>query len=159
MPAETRCESGIKEIVEGIVAETGSARSDLIPILLRISTECSYISEEAIRQLSSCLRLPESEIFAVATFYHMLLTQAHGRHIVQFCESAPCHVAGGREIFQALKDLLGLKPGETSQDDRWTLFTTSCLGVCGIGPVVMVDTDIYGHVLPEQLPAILENYR
>ena len=89
----------------------------------------------------------------------MLLTQAHGRHIVQFCESAPCHVAGGREIFQALKDLLGLKPGETSQDDRWTLFTTSCLGVCGIGPVVMVDTDIYGHVLPEQLPAILENYR
>jgi NADH:ubiquinone oxidoreductase subunit E len=65
---------------------------------------------------------------------------------------------GGRELIQAIKDNLKLKPGETSSDNKWTLITTSCLGVCGVGPVLLVDDDIYGNVRLHQLPEIFAKY-
>ena len=88
----------------------------------------------------------------------MLSTSPRGKHVIQFCESAPCHVVGGNLVWQAITNTLGLQPGETSADNRWTLITTSCLGVCGIGPVMMVDTDLYGNVKPEEVPLILSRY-
>ena len=88
----------------------------------------------------------------------MLSTEPRGRHVIQFCESAPCHVAGGRLVWQKLQHELGLSKGETSEDNRWTLLTVSCLGVCGVGPVMIIDNDIYGNVTPEQVPDILSNY-
>jgi NADH:ubiquinone oxidoreductase subunit E len=68
-------------------------------------------------------------------------------------------VVGGRQVIQALKDWLKIEPGETTPDKRWTLLQTSCLGLCAVGPVFMVDDDIYGNVRPEQVPAILFRYR
>jgi NADH:ubiquinone oxidoreductase subunit E len=94
----------------------------------------------------------------VASFYHMLSTKPRGRHVIQFCESAPCHVAGGRQVWQTLQDELGLEPGQTSADGKWTLVTASCLGICGVGPVLIVDEDIYGNVGPERVPEILGRY-
>ena len=145
-------------LVNQIIDEVGSTRAHLIPILQRISNECSHISNPAINEIARRTNIQPSQIFAVATFYRMLMTKPHGRHIIQFCESAPCHVAGGRELFQALKDVLQIEPGQTSADNRWTFLTTSCLGVCGIGPVVLVDTDTYGNVTPDQLTSIFSQY-
>jgi len=88
----------------------------------------------------------------------MFFTEQNGRHVIKFCESAPCHVAGGREVFEALQKDLGIAPGDTSDDGKWTLMTTSCLGVCAVGPVMMVDDDIYGNLTPEQIPDILAKY-
>jgi NADH:ubiquinone oxidoreductase subunit E len=88
----------------------------------------------------------------------MLSTKPVGRHVIRFCESAPCHVMGGRLLIQALIESLQLRPGETSSDGRWTLLTTSCLGTCGVGPVLWIDDDIYGNVTAEQLPDILGAY-
>jgi NADH:ubiquinone oxidoreductase subunit E len=65
---------------------------------------------------------------------------------------------GGRQVWQALQDALALKAGETTPDNRFSLVTTSCLGVCGIGPVVVIDEDMYGNVTPDQLPEILSKY-
>lgn len=158
MPVESKDVQDIITIVRDTIDDIGSARADLIPILQRVSNECGYISETAIEEIATRTKLHPSEIHAVATFYRMLITKPHGRHIVQFCESAPCHVAGGRELFQALKDTLQIEPGQTSPDNRWTLLTTSCLGVCGIGPVVLIDTDTFGNVTPEYLPTILSQY-
>ncbi|MFZ3071392.1 MAG: NADH-quinone oxidoreductase subunit NuoE [Anaerolineaceae bacterium] len=145
-------------IVQEIVEKSGTDRSELIPILKTIMAKIGYISPVAIVELSSQMNLPSNEIVSVATFYRMLATQPRGKHVVQFCESAPCHVVGGRQVWNTLESALGLKPGETSQDKQWTLLTTSCLGVCGIGPVVMIDTDIYGDVRPEQVKSILSRY-
>ncbi len=145
-------------LVNQIIDEIGNTRADLIPILQRISNECGYISDTAINEIARRTKLQPSKIYAVATFYRMLMTKPHGRHIVQFCESAPCHVAGGMELFQALKDFLKIEPGQTSPDQRWTFLTTSCLAVCGIGPVVLVDADTYGNVTPDQLIRIFSQY-
>jgi NADH-quinone oxidoreductase subunit E len=88
----------------------------------------------------------------------MQTPKAVGKHVVQFCESASCHEVGGRQVWLTLQDSLGLKAGETSKDGLWTLRTTSCLGACGVGPVVLVDEDLYGNVTPNQLPGILARY-
>ncbi|NLN71068.1 MAG: NADH-quinone oxidoreductase subunit NuoE [Chloroflexi bacterium] len=151
---ETEQLEDIREIVEKI----GSTRADLIPVLQEITNKFGYISQLAIKELSDLMSLPTKEILSVATFYRMLSTQPRGEHIIQFCESAPCHVVGGREVFSALQDALGLEPGQTSADNKWTLLTTSCLGVCGIGPVILVDTDMYGNVTSDQVKNILSRY-
>jgi NADH:ubiquinone oxidoreductase subunit E len=88
----------------------------------------------------------------------MFSLQQLGKHVIRYCESAPCHVVGGRQVIQALKDQLGIEPGETSADRHWTLLQTSCLGVCAVGPVLLVDGDIYGNVTPERIPTILAKY-
>ncbi len=147
------------ETVNEIVQSIGNSRGELIPILQEVTNRMGYISQDAAKEISKLLKIPTKEVLSVATFYRMLSTQPRGRHVVQFCESAPCHIAGGREVFVALKEALQLEPGQTSPDNKWTLLTTSCLGVCGVAPVVIVDTDIHGNVTPDQVKEILDQYK
>jgi NADH-quinone oxidoreductase subunit E len=133
-------------------------KEELIPILMKVNQDLGYIPKSVMEHISSRLQIPQSHLYSVATFYHMFFTEQNGRHVIKFCESAPCHVAGGREVFEALQKDLGIAPGDTSDDGKWTLMTTSCLGVCAVGPVMMVDDDIYGNLTPEQIPDILAKY-
>lgn len=158
MSIEVKEGRDIRKFVRDLVREHGDEKAELIPILHEINRELGYISDEAIIELSERMKIPSSHIYSVATFYRMLSTEAHGRHVIQFCESAPCHVAGGRQVWQKLQNELGIIKGETSDDDKWTLLTTSCLGLCGVGPVMVIDNDIYGNVTPDQVPGILANY-
>jgi NADH:ubiquinone oxidoreductase subunit E len=156
----------VSAVVRAAIERHGSQRDALIPILSEVNNAFGYIPKEAfieikrqVKNAENPIIVSESQLFAVASFYHMLSTKPLGRHVVRFCESAPCHVMGGRQVIQALKDELRLEPGETSQDLEWSLITTSCLGVCGVGPVFLVDDDIYGNVTPEQVPGILAKYK
>ncbi|MDY6845638.1 MAG: NADH-quinone oxidoreductase subunit NuoE [Chloroflexota bacterium] len=158
MATEVKEGQDIRKIVRTLVQNHGDEKAELIPILQEINREMGYISDEAIKELGERMNLPSSHIYSVATFYRMLSTEPRGRHVIQFCESAPCHVAGGRLVWQRLLRELGLEKGETRQDNKWTLLTTSCLGLCGVGPVMIIDNDIYGNVTPEQVPGILSNY-
>lgn len=158
MSVEVKEGQDIRKFVRMLVEEQGNEKAELIPILQQINRKLGYISDEAIQELSERMNIPSSHIYSVATFYRMLSTEPRGRHVIQFCESAPCHVAGGRLVWQKLEKELGLKKGETSSDEKWTLLTTSCLGVCGVGPVIIIDNDIYGNVTPDQVPGILNHY-
>ncbi len=146
------------EFVRDTISQIGLTRADLIPILQTITNKFGYISQVAIREVAALLKLPTKEISSVATFYRMLSTEPRGKHLIQFCESAPCHVVGGRQVLHKLKEILDLEPGQSSADNKWTLITTSCLGVCGIGPVILIDTDLYGNVQPDQVKSILSRY-
>jgi NADH:ubiquinone oxidoreductase subunit E len=158
MSIEVKEGRDVRKVVWDLVREHGEEKAELIPILHEVNREMGYISDEAILELSELMNIPSSHIYSVATFYRMLSTEPHGHHVIQFCESAPCHVAGGRQVWQKLQNELGLEKGETSEDDKWTLLTTSCLGLCGVGPVMVIDNDIYGNVTPDQVPGILANY-
>jgi NADH:ubiquinone oxidoreductase subunit E len=147
-----------REAVRQAVERHGATREELIPILTEVNRTVGYLPAEALDEISRLMRVPKSQLFSVATFYRMLSTQKLGRHVVQFCESAPCHVVGGRQVWQALQETLGLEPGETTPDGKWTLVTVSCLGVCGVGPVLVVDDDMYGNVTPAQIADILAHY-
>jgi len=168
--AETPPKAGTKEkdltkIVEAAVEKHGAQPDAFIPILLEINRDYGYIPAEAIRLARKMLHQPEEhvlvsegQLYGLASFYHMLHTEKTGRHVVKFCESAPCHVQGGRELWKAIQQTLHLKAGETDPQERFTLKTVSCLGVCGVGPVMLVDDDMYAHVTPEQLTEIFARY-
>lgn len=149
---------GTLDAVRAAVERHGASREELIPILTDINRNIGFLPADALEEVSRLIQVPRSQLFSVATFYRMLSTKKMGRHVVQFCESAPCHVVGGRQVWETLQNELGLEPGETSSDEKWTLVTVSCLGVCGIGPVVVIDEDMYGNVTPEQIPDILARY-
>ena len=148
----------VTKSVNSAIEYYGDKKDELIPILTRVNQELGHLPDEALEEISRRLHIPESQLMAVASFYHMLFTHPTGRHVIKFCESAPCHVAGGHQVWSALTDKLNLKSGETSPDGKWTLVTTSCLGICAVGPVLMVDEDIYGNITPDQIPDILSRY-
>jgi NADH:ubiquinone oxidoreductase subunit E len=150
--------SSVIVAVKASVDAFGAKREEMIPILNEINRRLGYIPPEALDEVSMLLKAPKSQLYSVASFYRMLSTKPHGRHVIQFCESAPCHVAGGREVWEELQEQVQLKIGETSPDGKWTLMTTSCLGVCGVGPVMTIDEDIYGNVQPGQIKSILTRY-
>ncbi len=148
----------VQKAVQEAIERHGAAREELIPILNDVNRAVGYLPKEALEQVSQALRVPQSQLFSVATFYHMLSTKPLGKYVVQFCESAPCHVAGGREVWQAVQDELQIGDGETTADGKWSLMTVSCLGLCGVGPVMVINDDIYGNVTPAQVHDILARY-
>jgi NADH-quinone oxidoreductase subunit E len=156
---ETNTKQDALSASRAAVAQHGSLQSELIPILNDINHEIGYLPDIALAEVGRLLQIPRSKLYSVASFYHMFSLTPRGSHIIQFCESAPCHVVGGREVWQTLMTHLNLRSGETSQDGKWTLITTSCLGVCAVGPVLMVDDDIYGNVTPGQIAGILGHYK
>ncbi|MEJ5201246.1 MAG: NADH-quinone oxidoreductase subunit NuoE [Anaerolineales bacterium] len=158
MVTETQNKQAVMNAVEAAIKEHGTSREELIPILNDINRKIGYLPQEALEEVSRRLRLAKSQVFAVTTFYRMLSTKPRGRHVIQFCESAPCHVVGGREVWETLQDILKISEDETTPDGKWSLVTTSCLGICGVGPVIVIDDDIYGNVTPEQIPDILARY-
>jgi NADH-quinone oxidoreductase subunit E len=149
----------IVAVVQSAIDQHGAGKEELIPILNDVNRSLGFIPREALDEISRQLRVPKSQLFSVASFYEMLSTKPRGEHVIHFCESAPCHIVGGRQVWQALQKAVNLKPGETSSDGKWTLLTTSCLGVCGVGPVMMVDDDIYGNITPAQVTEILAHYQ
>jgi NADH-quinone oxidoreductase subunit E len=158
MTVNTKESKDVVKTVDLVINEFHAKKEELIPILMKINQELGYLSSNVLEQISERMHIPQSQVYSVASFYRLIYTKPTGRHVIKFCESAPCHVAGGREVWNKLKKELNLKPGETSADGKWTLTTTSCLGVCAVGPVMMVDEDIYGNIAPGQLSKILGKY-
>jgi len=153
-------------LVSKAIEEHGATRDAVIPILSEINRVLGYIPVAALPEIRRRIHIPEegvfladSHIYSAASFYQLFSLQPLGRHVIRFCESAPCHVEGGRQVIEALQDELGLQPGETSEDRKWSLLMTSCLGVCAVGPVFLVDEDLYGNVTPEQVHEILARYQ
>lgn len=159
MHVDEKNKSDIPSLVRAAVVQYGASPEALVPILSEVNEKLGYLPTAALTEISRAVRLPGSQLMAVASFYRMLSTKPRGRHVIQFCESAPCHVMGGRLVRRVLQEELGLEPGETSADGRWTLLAVSCPGVCGVGPVLMVDENIYGNITPSRIREILALYR
>jgi NADH:ubiquinone oxidoreductase subunit E len=158
-------ERDVSAIVQAAIEKHGAQRDALIPILSEVNHALGYIPSEAFQEVRKQLNAEEehvyvskSQLFGLASFYDMLSTKPRGRHVIKFCENAPCHVVGGKAIWDSLSEALNLKNGETTPDKKWTLVTTSCLGLCSVGPVVLIDDDLYGNVAPEQIDDILARY-
>ena len=158
-------ERDVSAIVQDAIEKHGAKRDALIPILSEINHALGYIPAEAFQEVSKQLQaraeqvyVSKSQLFGLASFYDMLSTKPRGRHVIKFCENAPCHVVGGKAVWDSLCETLDLQNGETTPDKKWTLVTTSCLGLCSVGPVVLVDDDLYGNVAPDQIDEILERY-
>ena len=151
-------EKQIQSTVQKIIEEHGAGVDELIPVLLDINSTLGYLPTEALKEVSKTIKLPISRVASVASFYSMLSSVPRGRHVIQFCESAPCHIMGRRLVWQAILDKIRINAGETSQDGRWSLVMTSCLGICGVGPVMVVDDQVYGNLTPQRVSEILDQF-
>jgi NADH-quinone oxidoreductase subunit E len=144
--------------VQAAIEKHGLGRDEIIPLLMDVNDTLGFLPVEALGHISKATKIPISYIQSVASFYSMLNTKPRGKHVIKFCENAPCHVMGGAQVWHALLDAIGIREGETSADGMWTLATTSCLGACGVGPVILIDDDLYGNLTAAMLPEILGRY-
>lgn len=143
--------------IQAVLEKYHHDRGELVPMLRELNDAIGYLPKEALQEISERLRVPESQAYGVATFYSMLSTKKKGQFVVKVCESAPCHVVGGREVIKAIKQQLRLNAGETTPDGKFSLEFVSCLGVCGVGPVMMINGDVYGNLTPEKAVDVLKS--
>jgi len=118
-----------------------------------------WLSDEALADIGERLGTSVAELDSLATFANMLFRRPVGRHVVLVCDSFACWSLGCTDLRQAIAEKLGVGPGETTPDRRFTLLPIVCLGACDRGPAIMVDDDLYGPVAAGELDAILEQYR
>ena len=144
-------------LVKETVSQYHHDREELVPMLRSLNDAIGFLPKEVLQEVSQELQISESHTYGVATFYSKLSVEKKGQHIVKVCESAPCHVVGGRELIKAIRDELGIEAGETTKDGKFSFELVSCLGVCGVGPVMMVDSEIYGNMTPEKAREILQS--
>ena len=142
------------QAVSGFKDEEGS----LIPILQRIQNKYGYISEDAVRFVSSFLKISENQIFGVASFYSQFRFTEKGRNSIKVCLGTACHVKGGRILSEAVERELGISHGQTTADKRYDFERVACLGCCALAPVVQVNDDVYSGVTVIRLKEILDKY-
>jgi NADH-quinone oxidoreductase subunit E len=118
-----------------------------------------WVSDESIKDIASFLEMPAEEIEGVATFYNMIFRKPVGRNIIMICNSVTCYMLGYETIYQHVSNKLGIKFGETTPDQRFTLLPNPCLGDCDHAPAIMINKDHYNKVKPELLDEILEKYK
>lgn len=150
---------GVLAATNKIIDEYDADPETLVEILRELSQANGYLTSEHLEAVATRLKLPASKVYSVASFYSMINLKPVGKHVIRFCEDAPCHVVGGREVWEALEQELGIPFGETTLDGEWTLLPTSCIGACAVGPVMMVDDDIYGNLTPDKVKSIIARYR
>jgi NADH:ubiquinone oxidoreductase subunit E len=130
--------------------------SELIAILQDVQKEFGYLSKEAMREIAHFTKLPESNVFGVATFYAQFKLSPAARRTVKVCSGTACHVKGNGDILAAIERELGIKPGETTKDFKYSLQLIACFGSCALAPVMVVDKTVYGRVTPEKVAEILK---
>jgi len=144
--------------IKEIIHKYGNKRENLLQILHDIQNQSlqNYISEENIKTLSEKMKIPISDIKGTASFYTMYSFVPRGKYIIRVCESPPCHLLGAQTIFEAIETKLGIKEGETTKDGLFTLEGTSCLGICGVAPAMMINDEAYGNLNEKKINEILE---
>jgi NADH-quinone oxidoreductase subunit E len=144
--------------VKEIINKYGNKRENLLQILHDIQNQSpqNFIDKEDIDLLSREMRITVSDIKGTASFYTMYSFIPRGKYIIRVCDSPPCHLLGAQTIFKAIEAKLGIKEGETTQDGLFTLEETSCLGICGVAPAMMINEEAYGNLTEEKIEKILE---
>jgi NADH-quinone oxidoreductase subunit E len=142
--------------VDLIVDKYQEKKTALISILHDVQDRYKYLPEEALKMVASRLRMDINEIYGVATFYKSFTLTPQGKHSITLCLGTACHVRGGPKILRELKGFLQIEPGQTTADRQFSLNVMNCLGVCAIGPVMMVDGKFYGEMSPLKAKRIIE---
>lgn len=144
--------------LEGLLAESKGGREALIPVLQKIQEHYGYVPPESLERVAIHLGLFPAEVQGVVSFYAQFSLTPKGRYIVRVCRGTACHVRGGRSILRVAEENLGIKEGQTREDLRFTLETVACLGTCFLAPVMMVNRNYYGKLVPPQVQSILRQY-
>jgi len=130
----------------------------LLNMIKAEQTQNGYVSEEAMAHISRELKLPIGHVYGVTTFYSFLSTEPLGRHVIRICKSVPCFLQNGETVAASIEKELGIAPGETTADGRFTFELTNCIGACDQAPAMLVDDELHGNLTPGKIKKILQSY-
>jgi len=144
--------------VQRLVADTKGEPGALIRVLEQTQGMLGYLPHTVLKTISRDLRIPLSEIYGVASFYHFFTLVPRGKYVIQVCMGTCCYVKGGENILNALRKEFAIEPGETTADERFSLETVRCLGCCGLSPVVAIEDQVYRQMTPDKMRDILSSF-
>ena len=149
----------MKDAVTAIIKKYGNDRSQLVSILQDIQSEFNYLPRAALDKVSKRMDIPQSQVFALATFFRAFSLKERGKHIVNVCLGTACHVRGGELILDSLQRQLGVTTGGTTADHNFTLESVNCMGCCATGPVVKIGDEYFGHMTNDKVEPMLNKYK
>ena len=152
-------EGGIEEQLDGILSSYQGKEEELIPILQQVQQVFGYLPEPAMKRIARFVKLPESTVFGVGTFYAQFKLVPSGRNIIRVCRGTACHVRGGARILREVEKHLGVKPGESSPDLEYCLETVACIGACALAPTMVVNNGTHGQMTTKKVAEVLEQFR
>lgn len=136
----------MEDKIREIILKYDSDKSFLVPILQDVQKEYNYLPKNVLTRVSSFLDVPLSQIYEVATFYKAFSLDPRGEHQLSLCLGTACHVRGAAILENHLERTLGIKPGETSSDLKFSFDTVNCVGACALGPILEVDGEYHGKM-------------
>lgn len=145
----------IETIIKSYVGKKGIA----IPLLQEINIKFGYLPKEVLEEIANKIDLPLSQLYSLATFYKSFRLRPQGRHKILVCLGTACHVRGAERVVEKLERELGIKRGETSKDLEFSLDVVNCLGVCALGPLMVLDGKYFGEMTPHKVDNILKDLR
>jgi len=145
--------------VDRIIEKHQKKRTSLIGMLHDIQDEYNFLPEEALIKVASSLQMNMNDIYGVATFYKSFSLVPKGKHSITLCLGTACHVRRGPRVLQEIAKDLDVEPGETTKDNQFFLQAVNCLGVCAIGPVMVVDGKYYGGINTLKAKKVIEQMK
>ena len=145
-------------IQEGISTQH-KGQEDLIVLLKETQSKFGYVPDEVMAELAESLDIPINDVYGVASFYSFLSTKPLGRNVIRICKSLPCYLKHCQAIIESVEKEIGIKPGETTADSRFSFQLTNCIGACDGAPAMMINDEVHVDLTPEKIARILKSYR
>ena len=143
--------------IDSIIESNKEVKGSIMVILNETQSAIGYISKSMQAYIAEKLRVPYSAIHGVVTFYSFFTTEPRGKHTIKFCMGTACYVGGTPQLIEKAKQLLGIEPGNTTDDGQITLETCRCVGACSQAPVIVIDNEMYGRVKPNKFPQLIKH--
>jgi NADH-quinone oxidoreductase subunit E len=148
-----------QKAIDAILKRWRRDPENVVEMLQDVQEQFRHLPEDALRYLANELDVPLHRLYHIGTFYGCFSMVEKGKHVVQVCMGAGCHVKGAPKVLEAVCGELKVQPGQTTADKLFTVESAGCLGCCSLAPVVSVDGKLFGDVKPEQVPDILRATR
>ena len=147
-----------KEALLNVIAELKDQKGALMPIMQKAQDIYGYLPYEVQKIISDETGIPMEKIYGVATFYAQFNLQPKGRYRISVCLGTACYVKGSGDLYNSLMEKLGIVGGECTPDGKFSLDACRCVGACGLAPVLMINEDVYGRLVVDDLDGILAKY-
>jgi len=145
--------------IQDKISLEGRGKEELLALLVEEQDRLGYISGGFMTEVAGALGLSISEVYGVASFYSFLSTKPLGRHVIRICKSVPCYLKNSDIIIESVAKELGIKPGETTPDGRFSFELTNCIGACDQAPAMIINNDVHGDLTTEKIALILKAYK
>ena len=145
--------------LEAVVAQYRDDHSQLMTVMQKAQAIYGYLPYEVQVMIADGMGIPLEKVYGVSTFYAQFALTPPGRNAISLCMGTACYVKGAQAVLDHLCELLGIGPGECTEDGLFSIEACRCIGACGLAPVMMINDEVYGNLTPDKLDGILEKYR